>query len=88
MNFFDKILELINWIKIFLSPVIISLILASILFLNSENIILHIAAGIIVIAGLAIGIYLAEKIRKNHGTERFMAKIYESPDLDNIKNKI
>lgn len=85
MNFFDKVIELINWVKIFLSPLIICLILGSILFLSLDHIIFHILAGIIIIAGIATGIYFAEKIRKKHGTERFMAKIHESPDLDNIK---
>jgi hypothetical protein len=64
---------------------IISLILASILYFNLEHVISHIAAGIIVIAGLTTGIYLAEKIRKKQGTEQFMATIHESSDLNNIK---
>lgn len=85
MNFFDKVLELINWIKIFLSPFIISLIIGGLIFLSSNNIWIQSISVLIVVLGIITGIYLAEKIRKKHGTERFMAKIHESPDLDNIK---
>lgn len=85
MNIFDKIIELVNWIKIFLSPFIISVVIAILLFLSSENYWLQILSGIIVIIGIITGVFFAEKVRKKHGTERFMAKIYESPDLDNLK---
>lgn len=85
MNFFEKVLELINWIKIFLSPFVISLIIGGLIFLSSNNIWIQSLSLLIVVLGIITGIYLAEKIRKKHGTERFMAKINESPDLDNIK---
>jgi membrane protein YdbS with pleckstrin-like domain len=86
MNKFDKIIELINWIKIFLSPFIISVVAAILLFLSSENYWLQVLSVIIIILGIILGVYFAEKIRKKQGTERFMAKIYESPDLDNLKS--
>lgn len=85
MNAFDKAIEIINWIKIALSPIIISLFLATIVFFYFENFWLKALAGLIVLTGLVVGIMLAEKIRKKHGTENFMAKVSASPDLDDIK---
>lgn len=86
MKFFDKIVELINWLKIFLSPVVISLFLAFlVLRYGIDNYRTQFFAAFIIVAGIVVGVYFAEKMRKKYGAEKFMSKIYASPDLDDVK---
>lgn len=83
MSFFNKIFDLIAWIKIFLSPFIIGLVIGAYLWLSNENNYLMqlLSLGVIAI-GIAGGIALAERARKKHGTQEFMATIYRTPELD------
>lgn len=86
MKFFEKIVELINWLKIFLSPVVISLMLALVVYLyGRDNYWSQFFAAFIIVAGVVVGVYFAEKMRKKYGAENFMSKIYASPDLDDVK---
>lgn len=65
MSIFDKIFDLIAWIKIFLSPFIIGLVIGAYLWLSNENNYLMqlLSLGVIAI-GIAGGIALAERARK------------------------
>lgn len=83
MSIFDKIFDLIAWIKIFLSPFIIGLVIGAYLWLSNENNYLMqlLSLGVIAI-GIAGGIALAERARKKQGTQEFMSTIYRTPELD------
>lgn len=91
MNFFDKIIEIIAWIKILISPLLFGIVIGLVIWFNFENIVFKFIAILISCLGLFIGIYFAEKIRKKSGTQEFLSTIYSSPDLDNLntsKNSI
>jgi len=70
---------------VFLSPVVVSVFIALLVLTIGSSYWIQYLSGLIVIAGIVFGVYFAERVRKKHGTENFMSKIYASPDLDDIK---
>lgn len=86
MNIFDKILELIAWLRIFISPLLIGVFICVLIWFNTEAVFLKVIALIILLIGFVLGIYFAEKVRKNTGTQAFISIINSSPDLDSINN--
>ncbi len=87
-NTFEKTVESIGWIQIFLSPFIIGLILSAIIyFSNPNNLTFIIAIGILAV-GFVIGIKLATKIKKNEGTINFLSKTTSTPELDKTTKNI
>jgi hypothetical protein len=65
-------MEVIYWIQIFISPVIVSVIVAAIVYFNNTN--NYIAAIGIIVLGVILGIFFAERIRRKHGTSTFMGR--------------
>ena len=88
MKIIEFIINLVQWIKILLSPTLIGLIIGGLIYLSSPNNKTFIVAIIITLLGLIIGIIWATKIWKKGGTHNFMSKIYSSPDLDKKEEKI
>lgn len=86
MNIFDKLLEFIAWLRIFISPLLFGLFIGGIIWLNSETLLLKIIALLILLISVIVGIYFAEKVRKKTGTQAFISIINSSPDLDNINS--
>lgn len=83
----NKIMEIIYWIQIFISPVLVSAIIAAIIYFNNTNAYL-LAIGVIVL-GVILGVFFAERIRRKYGTSAYMGSIMgfsESKD-DNLKDK-
>lgn len=84
---FEYIMELIGWLKIVASPVLISLIIGGIIYFpNPTQLNLTIAITVIIL-GLLIGILWANKIWKTKGTISFISQIGATPDLDNLEDK-
>ena len=87
-NVFEKTTETIGWIQIFLSPFIIGLIIAAIIYFPNPNTFTLIIASAISALGFVIGARFASKIQKKEGTINFISKIDSTPELDeNLKNK-
>lgn len=82
MKLFEFIIDLIQWVKIVLSPTGIGLVIASLIYFSFPSFYTLVIAIIISALGLIIGIIWATKIWKKEGTHSFMSKIYASPDLD------
>ncbi|MBN8693365.1 MAG: barstar family protein [Bacteroidetes bacterium] len=81
-NPLDDVFEVINWLKIFASPVIIGVIISTLIWFNSESIYVRLMSVLILVLSIVIGIYFAESIRRTEGTQEFMATIYRTPELD------
>jgi hypothetical protein len=72
MNFFDGLMEVVYWIQIFISPVLVSAIIAAIVYFNNTNNYLS-AIGILVL-GVILGVFFAERVRRKSGTATFMGR--------------
>lgn len=72
------LIELIYWIKIFLSPVFLSILIIFILstIYSYSNWYL-----LFFIPSIIIGIKLAERARKKYGTSNYFAKPMNTPDI-------
>lgn len=76
---FSFIVETLNWLLIFLSPFLISGIIAVSIYIKDQKLLwLSIS---IVIAGIVLGVIFAEKIRRKYGCTTFMARIISTPDI-------
>lgn len=83
---FDTIMEIIYWFLIFLSPFLISVIVAVIVyFKNPSN---HWLPLGLLIVGTTIGIILAERIRRKYGTATYMGRIQGNSEfIENDPNE-
>ena len=84
-RFIAWVIELVNWVRIFLSPVVISFFVSIVVYGFIPNLLGMILGGMLILAGFVIGIIWATKICKTKGTTFFMSRIIASPDLDKIK---
>lgn len=86
VKFFNTFFEVIGWIKISLSPIFISLIIAAFIMWNNSSTINTIISIVIVAAGVIIGIKWATKIyHTKRGTMQYLSQTNSSPTngLDN-----
>ena len=76
------LIEIFNWIRIVLSPVVIGFFIGTLIYNCYRNAIgLSIGIGLI-LAGFVIGIIWATSVWKKHGTTFFMYRLDASPDID------
>ncbi len=82
-KFFELIVELIGWLKIFISPTLLGAIIG-LLIIENLNSKLGIYLGItIFISGILIGIIWATRIFKSKkGTHEFLSRTMATPELD------
>lgn len=79
---FETIIDLIQWIKIVLSPLLISGLIGVLVYLSNPNSTGIFLFALIVFVGLIIGIIWATRVWKKHGTNNYMSRVMASPDLD------
>ncbi|WP_144283116.1 hypothetical protein [Chryseobacterium echinoideorum] len=86
-NIFEKFIELIGWVQIFLSPFLIGAVISAIIyFMNPKSVTLIIAI-LILFSGAIIGAKLASKMyRSQEGTIGFISKKDSTPDIDKMIN--
>jgi hypothetical protein len=73
-KFFQTLFEIICWILIFISPLLILFIIAAIIYFNNTaNQWLPIT---IISIGVILGILFAERIRRKYGTTNFMGSLH------------
>ncbi|MBC7948031.1 MAG: hypothetical protein H7Y42_09155 [Chitinophagaceae bacterium] len=82
MKLFMFFINTIFWLWLFLVPTaVLGFIGVWLYFKSSRNLPLSIALGL---AGFALGVLLAEYVRKHVGLDHFFGRISASPDLDNL----
>ena len=79
----ENIIELIGWIQIMISPILISSFIGFIIYYNFQNTLGLVISFIVIVIGLYLGIRLANKKYKSTGTIDFLSRIDSSPELDN-----
>ncbi len=72
-KFFETVMEIINWLLIFISPFLVFSIIAVIIYFNNpeSN---WLPLGLFAI-GIVLGIILAERIRRKYGTTTYMGRL-------------
>ena len=86
-NFFDYLTEVIGWIQIVISPLLLTGMIGLFIYLSNPSILrLFIAIGITTI-GLIVGIIFATKKWKAGGTINFISNVSASPELDNLEDE-
>ena len=86
-DFFDRFTEIMGWIQIVASPLLIATIIGFIVYVSRPNTTRLIIGIAIVVIGLIIGIIWATKIMKTKGTIHFMSRVDASPELDPPKQE-
>ena len=86
-NFFDYLTEVIGWIQIVISPLLLTGITGLFIYFSNPSILrLVIAIGITTI-GLIAGIIFATKKWKAGGTINFISNVSASPELNNLEDE-
>lgn len=75
MNF---LIEGIYWIKLFLSPVLVAILLMVVLSVWNGYTHWYL---LLLVAGIIAGIWLAERIRRKYGTSNYYTSLADTPDL-------
>lgn len=88
MPFLEKITDAIGWIKIFLSPFLLGLVIGGAMFFISDNIFVRIGGLAVFMLGIFSGVYLAEAARNAGGTQETLAKLNNTPDWDEMSEKM
>lgn len=87
MSFFDYAMEVVGWLQIVASPLLLGLVLGAVIYFSnpSDG---RLALGIFVaLVGLFAGIVFATKVWKKQGTIHFVSRIMATPELDNSDEK-
>lgn len=84
---FEKGVEGIGWIQIFLSPVIVGAVISAVIYFSNPNNLTMIIAIVIMAIAVFIGVKLASSIKKNSGTVNFLSNTSSTKDLDETINK-
>ena len=73
------IIESIFWLQLFLTPVLIGGLTALFIYIANEKLLwLCVTIGCV---SVVLGFLYAERIRKKHGTSRYLSKILGTPDI-------
>ena len=77
---FHIFVESIFWLQLFLVPVLAGGVIAVVIFISNENLLwLSIAIAAI---SIIVGVIYAERIRRKHGTSRYLARIMSTGDQE------
>ena len=76
---FHGIIEIIFWVAIFSSPLLIGIAIAFVIYISSPK--LEWLSIIIVSLGFVLGIVFAERVRRKYGCTRFMSRLISTPDI-------
>jgi hypothetical protein len=75
----NRLVELIYWIKIFLSPFLILVAMGWVVYVYDQHFLwISLLLGI---TGTILGVFWAERVRRRTGTAQYMAKIYHTDDI-------
>lgn len=82
---FERIIEIVGWIQIVLSPTLIGIVFGLGIYYNFPTDLGMICGTLIAIIGLIIGIIWATKKFKSTGTIHFLSRLSAIPELDNLE---
>lgn len=80
MKFFEWIFDVINRIKIVLSPLLLSVIIAAVIYAKYQTPASGVIGIIIILSGLIRGLLWANHIHEKYGASEFMSGIAVPPE--------
>lgn len=87
ISFFDYVFEIIGWLQIVASPLLLGFIIGLVIYLSNPGT-LRLVIGITVATiGLITGIIIATKAWKKKGTMHFLSRVMATPELDNLEDE-
>ncbi|HVX25152.1 MAG TPA: hypothetical protein VHB70_02325 [Parafilimonas sp.] len=87
MKIFQWFISFLAWLQIVASPLIVGLVISFFVYKNNPNKTGLIWSILISAVSLIIGIIIATRIGKKHGTVDFVSKISSSPDFDKLDDE-
>jgi hypothetical protein len=82
MKYFELFVEILGWIKIVMSPLLLGLFLGVTSYASIAGT-LGLSLGILFpVLGLGVGIVWATRVWKKEGTMQFLSKTIATPELD------
>ena len=87
MSFFEYVFEIIGWLQIVASPLLLGSITGLVIYLSNPGTLRLILGISVATLGLIIGIIIATKAWKKKGTMHFVSRIMATPELDNLDDK-
>ena len=85
--FFDYLFEVIGWLQIVFSLLILGLIVGLIIYFSNPGTFRLLLGIAVTLAGLIAGIVIADKAWKNKGTIDLVSRVSATPELDNLEDK-
>lgn len=85
---FEFITELIGWLQIIASPLLIGLAIGAIIYFPNPSMTRLVLGIMVATIGLVVGIIWATKKWKGKGTIFFLSRIMATPELDNPDEEI
>jgi hypothetical protein len=76
---FRSVIEIIFWVAIFSSPLLIGIAIAFVIYLNVPK--MEWLSIAIASLGTLIGILFAERVRRKYGCTRYMSRLIATPDI-------
>jgi FtsH-binding integral membrane protein len=87
LKLIENLIGAYSYLRIVASPLLIGLIAGIVVYANKQDTTGLILAICIAIAGLVIGILLANWAKRKMGTVAFVARVDASPDIDDALRK-
>lgn len=82
----EKFIDILGWLRNFISPVLISLIIGVLVYFSFDESLLGMIFGFSsIILGIIGGVFFVERVRKRIGTHHFNAQIMATPDIKGIQ---
>ena len=81
-NILEYISEIVGWVQIFISPLFIGSFIGYIVYNFKPDTLGMILGLLIGLAGLILGVILANNSLKNGGTIKFLSRVISTPDID------
>lgn len=82
----NRLIELIYWIKIFLSPFLILVAMGLVVYVYDQHFLwISVLLGLI---GAILGVFWAERVRRRTGTAQYMAKIHHTDDIASYEERM
>ena len=82
---FHIFVESIFWLQLFLVPVLLGGVISVVIYISNENLIwLSIAIAAI---SIILGVIYAERIRRKHGTSKYLTRIMATGDQEKVRSE-
>ena len=81
---FDYFFEVIGWLQIMISPLLLGLLLGAIIYFSDPSAGRLSLAFLVTLIGLIVGIVFATRVWKKHGTMHFISRVMATPELDTL----